>query len=344
MKVLVTGHQGYIGAVTVRTLLEAGHGVTGTDTGYFPAASGPVDRPDVHAIRKDVRDLDSRDLAGLDAVVHLAALSNDPIGELDPALTDEINFRASVRLAQLAADAGASRFVFSSSCSIYGAAGSDAELDERAPLAPVTAYAVSKVRAEEALAKLARKGFSPVYMRNATAYGVSPMLRLDLVLNNLAARAYTTGTVKVLGDGTPWRPLVHVEDIAAAFLAALEAPVEAIHDQAFNVGKSGENYRVREVAETVADAVPGSRVEIAGTSGPDRRSYRVSFAKIARTLPAFHPQWDIRTGAAQLYTVYSQVKLTESDVEDRKYIRLRQIRYLMDRGLVDASLRWKRDG
>jgi nucleoside-diphosphate-sugar epimerase len=337
MRVLVTGDRGYIGTVLARMLVERGHDVIGLDSDLFERCTFGRGLPDTPTLRKDVRDVEFEDLIGFDAVVHLAALSNDPLGDLDPELTDAINHRASVRLARLAKQAGVTRFVFSSSCSNYGAAGDDV-LTEESVLNPVTAYGVSKARVEEAVSGLADSTFSPTFLRNATAYGVSPRLRFDLVLNNLVAWAFTTGLVRLKSDGTPWRPLVHVEDISRAFLAVLEAPREAVHGQAFNVGQTQENYRIRELAEIVRDVVPGSRIEFAGGAGPDRRNYRVDCGKIRRSVPGFEPQWDARRGARELFEAYREIGLRLEDFEGPRYRRIDHLKERLAAGEVDAML------
>jgi nucleoside-diphosphate-sugar epimerase len=341
MRILVTGHQGYLGAVLAPVLERAGHQVVGPDIGWFADCRFGDDGALrwVPSLSRDLRDLEPDDLAGFDAVAHLAALSNDPLGDLDPALTREINEEASIRLARLAREARVRRFVFSSSCSTYGAAGDDF-LDEGAEFNPVTPYGFSKVRMEAALSELADQSFTPVSLRNATAYGVSSRLRLDLVLNNLVAWALTTGTIRLLSDGTPWRPIVHVEDIATAFLAALEAPREAVHDQAFNIGRTSENYRIRELAEIVAEAVPGCSIEIAPGAGPDKRCYRVSCAKAEEGLPGWRPRWDARAGAAELRDAYIAQGLDLAGFEGPAYKRLARIRELMGSGRLGGDLRW----
>ena len=341
MKVLLTGHHGYIGSIVARVLRSAGHDVTGLDTLFYEGCDLPAAADvGVPAIQADIRDVRSEQLAGFDAVAHFAALSNDPIGDLDPELTSEINFRATVGLARAAREAGVGRFVFSSSCSMYGA-GEDAPVDENAPLKPLSAYAESKVRSEEALADLSGNGFSPVSLRNATAYGVSPRLRVDLVLNNLVGWAYTTGKVKIMSDGSPWRPLIHVEDIARATVAALEAPAGLVAGQAFNVGRDDENYQVRELGDIVRETVPGSEVEYAGSGDPDPRSYRVSFDKLARAFPDLRLTWTARDGARELVDAYRGAGLTLDEFESDRFTRLKRLRLLTDSGELDARLRWQ---
>jgi nucleoside-diphosphate-sugar epimerase len=340
MRLLVTGNKGYIGTVMVPMLLEAGHEVVGLDSDLFEQCTFCVGIQAGPELRIDLRDVQRAHLEGFDAVIHLAALSNDPLGNLNPEITYDINHAASVRLAQLAKEAGVHRFLYSSSCSSYGKAGDDL-VDETAELNPITPYAISKVRVEQDVAKLADDHFSPTFLRNATAYGVSPRLRFDLVLNNLVAWAYAKGRVYIKSDGTPWRPIVHIEDIARAFLAALAAPRDVVHNQALNVGQTDENYRIRELAEIVRQVVPGSRIDYAEDGGPDPRSYRVDFAKIHRLLPEFKPQWNARRGAESLYAAYRTIGLVLEDCEGPRFKRIDHLRHLLATGRLDATLRWR---
>jgi nucleoside-diphosphate-sugar epimerase len=341
MKILVTGHHGYIGSVVAPFLLAAGHDVTGADTFFYEGCDLVPDRTEVPSVRIDVRDIAAGFLDGFEAVVHLAALSNDTLGDLDPRLTFDINLSATLTIARAARDAGVRRFLFASSCSMYGASNPEAYVDEEAPLAPLTSYAQSKVQAEEQLAELASESFSPIFMRNATVYGVSPRLRADVVLNNLVGWAFTTGEVKVLSDGTPCRPIVHVEDVARAALALLEAPIDVIHKQAFNIGANEENYRISELAEIAREAVPGSRIEYVEGGGPDPRSYRVDFGKLQRSLPEYQPSWDARRGAQELVDAYRTVGLTFDAFQADRYVRLSRLKRLMDQDALDQDLRWR---
>ena len=339
MRVLVTGHLGYIGTVTVPVLAVRGHEVVGLDSGLFAeCVLGPAPVAPNRAHLVDLRDADPSVCDDIDAVVHLAALSNDPLGSLDHRLTHEINVDATLRLARWARDAGVERFVFSSSCSIYGTAGGDALVDEDAPMRPVTPYAESKVRVEDGLHELADGHFSPVSLRNATAYGWSPRLRLDVVVNDLVSRALLTGEVRVLSDGSPWRPVVHVEDIASVVAEVIVAPREVVHDAVFNVGFSSENHRVVELAEIVASVVEGSRVVVTGETGPDPRSYRVDFSRLARALPTVTPSFDARSGSRDLLERLVEHGFGEADRPRGN--RLAWLTRLRDEGRLTDSLRW----
>jgi nucleoside-diphosphate-sugar epimerase len=340
MRILVTGHHGYIGSLLMPLLAERGIDAVGLDSDLFePCTFGPRIDETWPSLHKDLRDVTVGDLEGFDAVMHLAALSNDPLGDINPNLTYDINLDGSLRLARLAKQAGVRRFLFSSSCSNYGASG-DHLLDEEATLAPLTPYAVSKVKLEQELTRLADDSFTTVYLRNATAYGTSPRLRVDLVLNNLTAWAVTTGKIVLQSDGTPWRPIVHVEDICRAFLVLLDAPQEKVQAQAFNIGASAENYRIRELAEIVGETIPGCEVTFAKDAGPDARNYRVSCDKFADAFPEFRLKWNARSGAREIYEAYVAAHLTKAEFDGPRYKRLAHIRQLLDAGTLSSDLRW----
>jgi nucleoside-diphosphate-sugar epimerase len=338
VRVLVAGDRGYIGAVLVPFLRAAGHEVDGFDVGLYEGCDlGPIDSVG-DRVPRDIRDAAAPELSGYDAVLCLAALSNDPLGHLNPDTTYSVNLRGTLQLARAAKAAGIERFLFASSCSLYGAAGS-AAVAEDAELLPVTPYGETKILAERELSGLADDNFSPTYLRNATAYGASPRLRLDIVVNNLTAIALTTGEVRLESDGTPWRPLVHIEDISRAFLAALEAPRAVVHDEAFNVGRSVDNVQIRDIADLVREAVPGSKVTLAENAGPDLRNYRVDFGKLNDTFPGLKLQWSVADGVRELADAYTRYGLTYDDFTSSRFVRLRRIQELLSAGLLDDELR-----
>lgn len=340
MRVLVTGHAGYIGSALVPMLQEVGHEVVGVDSFLYEECFFGEIPPDMPSIRMDIRDVEAEDLRGFDAVIHLAGLCNDPLGDLNPECTFDINHLASVRLAERAKEAGVPRFLFSSSCSLYGSQG-EGFTTEETPFNPVTPYGWSKIKVEQDVGAMADDDFSPTFLRNATAYGASPRLRGDLVVNNLVGYAFTTGEVHLKSDGTPWRPLVHIEDISRAFVAALHAPRELVHNEAFNVAATSENYQVRDVAAIVKDVVPGSRVTFAEDAGPDIRNYRVSCRKLEETLPEYQPAWTVRKGVEELYDAFQRHALDYEGFLGPRLMRIAWIQQLLREGRVDPTLRWR---
>jgi len=341
MRVLVTGNNGYIGNVMCPMLLSEGFDVIGLDTNYFNECEFEKPKVTIKQIVKDIRDVEISDFQGIDAVIHLAGLSNDPIGELNPGITENINLDASVRCAELAKRAGTERFVFASSCSVYGVAEEGKAIDETGTLNPITAYAKSKIGTEQAVAPLADKSFSPVFMRNATVYGNSPKLRLDLVVNNLTASGYVYGKIKVMSDGSPWRPLIHIQDFSRAFIATLKAPRQLIHAQVFNVGQNSENYQVRDLADAVKKIVPSCQVEFTGEHGADSRTYKVDFSKINSILrDYFKPTWNVLKGVEELYSSFRLNNLNKEAFEGDKFIRLRHLALLKNKKMLDNDFRW----
>jgi nucleoside-diphosphate-sugar epimerase len=344
--ILITGNMGYIGTVMTRFFTENSFDVTGLDTDFFRGCDlyDPGPSP-ARQIIKDIKDVTRDDLRGATSVIHLAALSNDPLGNMNPDMTYDINHRASVKLARISKEAGAERFIYSSSCSLYGIAADGKPLTEEGRMKPVTAYAKSKVMTENDVSRLADSDFHPVFMRNATVYGVSPRLRLDLVVNNLTAWAYLTGKVAIMSDGTPWRPIIHVEDLSRAFMEAVKAPIDKVHNQAFNVGIDSENYQIRDIAGRVERIVPGCKVEILNKTGSDERTYVVDFGKLRETFPGFRPQWNVDKGIKELYDAYVNFGLKKEHLEGNPaFFRLNWIKHLMDSGRLDEDLRWKGKG
>jgi nucleoside-diphosphate-sugar epimerase len=338
-RVLITGHKGYIGSVMAPYFVQAGYDVAGIDMGYFSRCTLVPDRLEIPSMQKDLRELELDDLKGFDAVVHLAALSNDPIGNLNEKWTEEINFHATVRLAELAKAAGVERFLFSSSCIMYGMSEA-AVVTEESPLDPKTEYARSKVKSERAITALADNRFSPTFMRNGTVYGVSPRMRFDTVFNDLTGAAVSTGKVTLYSDGKPWRPVVHVEDVARAFLAALQAPIADVWNQAFNTGANHLNHQIFELAEIVSDTVPGCKLEILAQAGADQRTYKADFGKFARAFPNFAFNWTAKEGARELYETFKAIGLTYDNFVDKRFTRLKWLCHLIDTGQLDGSLRW----
>ena len=338
MNILLTGHNGYIGSVLLIKLLTERHNVSGFDNDYFSDCKLFDPNSKINYLSKDIRCVNPEDLCGIDSVIHLAALSNDPLGELNPHLTDEINHRSSIKLAKAAKSAGVKRF--SSSCSIYGQSDSDSMVDENSILNPLTEYAKSKVKTEEELSKLADNSFSPVFLRNATAYGLSPRLRTDVVVNNLTCWAYTTGSIKLMSDGTSWRPLVHVDDISNTFCEILKSPIKAIHNQAFNVGQNNQNYTVKQIAEIVTDCIPNSKIEYSPSATTDNRTYRVDFSKIHSSLPNLQHNWTVEKGVDQLIKAFAKFGMTKKEFLSSKFIRLSRLQELISNQLIDNNLNW----
>ncbi len=343
MKILVTGNTGYIGAVLCKKLLEEGFEVIGIDAGFYKGCNFIKENYNLKQITKDIRNIGKEDFEGVEAVIHLAALSNDPMGALLPELTSVINYRASMNLARLAKDCKVERFIFSSSCSVYGIAG-DQAITEDGVLNPITEYAKSKVDSEIEISKLADGIFSPVFLRNATVYGVSPMLRVDLVVNNLVGWAFTTGKIRLMSDGSPWRPLIHIQDICRAFIAVLKAPRGLIHNQVFNIGQNSQNYRVKDIVDTIKNVMPEAKIEYTGEHGVDTRTYRVNFSKFNRALNNyFKPSWNIEEGVKELFDAYKTNNLSYGDFDGNKFIRLKRIRKLLEEGKLDKNLFWKKE-
>lgn len=343
MRILVTGNNGYIGSVMVRFLLGKGYDVTGLDSDLFEESvfgdksiTGGISY--ISYLRKDLRSVNASDLKGVDAIFHLCALSNDPLGDFNPEITYEINHKGSVRLAKLAKQVGIQKFVFSSSCSVYGDSKEEV-VNEKSQVHPITPYAISKVLAERDISKIKSIDFCPTFLRSSTAYGLSPMLRFDLVVNNFVAWSFTKGTVLLKSDGTAWRPFVHIEDISRAFLSVLESPADLVSGEVYNVGKNEENYQIREVAEIVKDIVPNSEIKYVEGAEPDKRSYKVEFDKISKEISDFKPKWNVRLGASQLYEAYKKVELLVEDFEGPKYRRISNLKNSIKSGRLDKTLR-----
>lgn len=340
MRILITGHKGYIGMVMASMFISNGHEVVGLDIDLYQGDPFYGSVPEIKHIKKDIRDVTAFDVKGFDAIVHLAALSNDPLCNLNPELTYSINHEASVRLAKLAKKNGITRFLYSSTCSVYGAS-CEGILTEEVEPHPITPYAHSKLKAEKDIARLEDSRFSPIFLRSATAYGVSPNLRVDLVLNNLVAWGYSTKIVTLKSDGMACRPIVHIEDVSRAFISVLNAPLDLVHNQVYNIGVTGENYQVKKLAQIVRETVPGSRIEYSKDAGPDKRSYQVDFSKLSHNLKDYKPQWNARSGAQQLYDTYRKVGFTYEDLVGPKYKRIKCIKDLLSKGRIDATLRWR---
>jgi len=341
-KIIVTGHNGFIGSLLVPLLVKKGYEVIGIDTNYFGKECEFYSKTnEIKEIKKDIRKITEKDIEGAYAICHLAALSNDPIGDINPELTYAINYKASLRLAKIAKTVGVEKFIYSSSCSLYGVSNSTKALTEKADFNPVTAYAKSKVKSEKDIYPLSDNNFSVTFLRNATAYGISPKLRLDLVVNNLIGWAITTGKINILSDGTPWRPLIHAEDIARAFIAVIESPQEKVNKQSFNVGINSENYQIKDIAYIIKEVMPECEVTIDTENAVDSRSYKVNFDKIKRVLPNFEPKYDLKKGIEEIITAYKKYEMDTEKFNSRYFIRLKQIKYLMNNNKIDKKLYWK---
>jgi nucleoside-diphosphate-sugar epimerase len=339
-RLLITGHKGYIGSVMAPLFVQAGYDVVGLDTGYFDRCTLVPDEVQVPTIRKDIRDVAPDDLHAFNAVIHLAALSNDPIGNLDQGWTRQINCEATVRLAEFAKAAGVERFLFSSSCIMYGMSEANV-VTEESPLDPRTEYARSKVLAEKAVSDLAGDGFSPTFLRNGTIYGLSPRMRFDTVLNDLVGTAVATGKVVVTSDGKPWRPVVHVQDVARAFMTVLKAPLEQVHNQAFNTGANELNHQILDLAQIATRTVPGCQLELKAQVGADQRTYQADFSKFASTFPEFKFNWTAEKGAAELYRTFKTIGLTHAELVDRRFTRLKWLNHLLESKRLDENLYWR---